>query len=65
MRIVWRAREGILTERADITLGEASELLRTYARRRNRKLTDVADAVVRDDLAVTDLVVRAGAPATD
>lgn len=59
-RLSFEQAKGILAECGDITLGEASELLRTYARRHNRKLTDVADAVVRNDPAVADLVARVG-----
>ncbi len=59
-RLSFEQAKGILAERGDITLGEASELLRAYARHGNRKLTDVAGAVVRNDPAVADLVVRAG-----
>lgn len=58
-RLAFEQAKGILAERGDITLGEASEVLRAYARRHDRKLTDVAGAVVRNDPAVADLAVRA------
>jgi len=56
--------KGILAERADVTVGEAFELLRDYARGRDQKLADVADAVVRRDPAVGDIVSRAGSVPT-
>jgi ANTAR domain len=52
--------KGILAQRGGITVDEAFDLLRSYAHSRNLKLTDVADAVVRYDPAVADLVPRAG-----
>ena len=59
-RLSFEQAKGILAERGRIMVGEASELLRRYARRHNRKVTDVADAVVRNDPAIADLVDRVG-----
>ncbi len=59
-RLSFEQAKGVLAERTGATLDEASELVRTYSRLRNWKLTDVADAVVRNDPAVADLVARAG-----
>jgi hypothetical protein len=56
--------KGILAERADVTVGEAVEPLRDYARGRDQKLADVADAIVRRDPAVADIVPRAGSALT-
>ena len=43
--LIERAK-GILMERHDIDEGAAFELLRTHSRSRNRKLTDIANAVI-------------------
>jgi AmiR/NasT family two-component response regulator len=59
-RLTIEQAKGILAQRHDVTVAKASELLRTYARSRNQKLTDVADAVVRNDPAVADLVNGTG-----
>lgn len=59
-RLTIEQAKGILAQRADVTIGEAFDLLRTYARGRNQKSTDLADAVVRHDPAVADLVPGAG-----
>jgi ANTAR domain/GAF domain len=59
-RLTIEQAKGIVAERGGITVDEASELLRTYAHSRNLKLTDVADALVRNDPAVADLVPHAG-----
>jgi AmiR/NasT family two-component response regulator len=48
-RLTVEQAKGILAQRRDVTVNKASELLRTYARSRNQKLTDVADAVVCND----------------
>ncbi len=44
-----------MAERADVTINEAFDILRNYAHLHNRKLAEVADAVVRNDPAVADL----------
>lgn len=59
-RLTIEQAKGILAQRGGITVDEAFELLRTYSHSRNQKLTDVADAVVRNDPAVADLLPCAG-----
>jgi transcriptional regulator with GAF, ATPase, and Fis domain len=59
-RLTIEQAKGIVAQRRDVTVDKASELLRTYARSRNQKLTDVADAVVRNDPVVADLVNGTG-----
>jgi len=51
-RVTIEQAKGILAGRWCITVGEASELLRSYAHGRNQKLTEVAEAVVRNDPAM-------------
>jgi ANTAR domain/GAF domain len=63
-RLTIEQAKGVLAERGGITVDEAFELLRSYAHSRNQKLTDVADAVVRKDPAVADLVNVAGGSPT-
>ena len=50
-RVVLEQAKGMIAERADCDVGRAFELLRWYARRRNRKVRVVADAVVAGELA--------------
>lgn len=58
-RLAIEQAKGILAERASTTVGEAFELLRRYARSHNRKLLDLARAVVNhDDPTVADLAPR-------
>jgi hypothetical protein len=59
-RLTIEQAKGILAQRGGTTIDEASVLLCTYAHSHNKKLTDVADALVRNDPAVADLVPRAG-----
>lgn len=59
-RVTIEQAKGILAGRCDVTVGEASELLRSYARGRNQKLTEVAEAVVRNDSAIGDLMTHSG-----
>ena len=59
-RVTIEQAKGILAQHHDVTVNKASEQLRTYARSRNQKLTDVADAVVRNDPVVADLVNGTG-----
>jgi len=44
--------KGILAERADVTIDEAFELLRRYARRNSQKLTEVAAGVVHHSIEI-------------
>lgn len=55
-RVTIEQAKGVLADRRNTTVDQASELLRAYAHSRDQKLTDVADAVVRNDPAVADLV---------
>jgi len=59
-RVTIEQAKGIVAARCDVTVGEASELLRSYARGRNQKLTEVAEAVVCNDPAIADLMTHAG-----
>lgn len=47
--------KGMLAERAGVSIGEAFELLRSYARRNNRRLVDVAGELLAGELAVRTL----------
>jgi ANTAR domain len=44
--VVIEQAKGVISERADIELGEAFSRLRSFARNHNRRLTDVAQAAV-------------------
>ena len=48
--------KGAVAEAASVEMDAAFHLLRGYARRNNRRLTDVATDVVRRRLTVRDLV---------
>jgi len=63
-RLAIEQAKGILAQRGGITVDEAFELLRTYAHSPHQKLTDVAEALVRNDPAVADLLPRAGGSLT-
>jgi hypothetical protein len=58
-RLTIEQAKGVLAQRGGITIDEASQLLRTYAHSRHQKLVEVADALMRHDPAVDDLVSRA------
>jgi len=45
-RVVIEQAKGVIAERADVDLAEAFSRLRSYARNRNRRLTDVARAAI-------------------
>jgi GAF domain-containing protein len=45
-RVVIEQAKGVIAERADIDLAEAFSRLRTYARNRNLRLTDVAETAI-------------------
>ncbi len=55
-RVVIEQAKGILAERHQIDLDTAFSALRTYARGHNRRLRDVAHAVVRSPADVADLL---------
>jgi GAF domain-containing protein len=54
-RLVIEQAKGVLAERAKINLDEAFALLRTYARTYNRRLHDVATAVISSLLTIEEL----------
>ncbi|OBI62983.1 GAF and ANTAR domain-containing protein [Mycobacterium sp. E796] len=58
-RLTVEQAKGILAERADVTVDEAFGLMRAYAHGCGRKLTDVADALVRRDPSADELILRA------
>ncbi len=49
-RVLIEQAKGVLAERHSVDMERAFEALRSHARDRNQKLTDVADMVVRGDL---------------
>ena len=55
-RVVVEQAKGALAARAGVSVGEAFDRMRAYARRNNRTLTDVASAVV-DGAAPADLLL--------
>ncbi|MDI3314076.1 MAG: GAF and ANTAR domain-containing protein [Mycobacterium sp.] len=64
-RLAVEQAKGILAQRAGVTVSEAFDLLRTHAHTRNQKLTDLADAIVRRDPAIADLVAGPDAGPAD
>jgi GAF domain-containing protein len=54
-RVVIEQAKGVLAERTKINLDEAFELLRTYSRAHNRRLHDVAVAVISSLLTIEEL----------
>jgi len=54
-RVVIEQAKGVLAERAQINLDEAFDLLRTHARSHNRRLHDVATAVISSPITVEEL----------
>jgi GAF domain-containing protein len=61
-RVVLEQAKGVLAERNQMSMEEAFDLLRLYARDRNIKLTDLAVSVVRQGL---NPVFRPGRPAAN
>jgi GAF domain-containing protein len=55
-RIVIEQAKGMLAQTHGITPDQAFEMLRTYGRRNNLKLTDVANRVISDPRSVHDLM---------
>src|SRR6266581_3380951 len=49
-RVVIEQAKGVISERADVDLAEAFARLRTYARNRNLRLTEVAEAAIAGTL---------------
>jgi GAF domain-containing protein len=58
-RLAIEQAKGIIAERAVVKVDEASELLRRRAIQGHQKISDLAVAVVRNDAAVIDSIVRA------
>jgi hypothetical protein len=58
-RIVLEQAKGVVTEAAGVEMDEAFDLLRSYARNHNRRLTDIAQDVIRRRLAAGDLLAAA------
>ena len=58
-RVVIEQAKGVLFERLNVDMHEGFELLRSYARRTNRRLTDVARDVI-DDLLDTAALLPTG-----
>ncbi|MGI8876717.1 MAG: ANTAR domain-containing protein [Egibacteraceae bacterium] len=54
-RVVIEQAKGILAERAGLTMGEAYQALRWYARNHNRRLREVAAAIVSSDLTAEEV----------
>ncbi len=54
-RVIIEQAKGVLAERAQINLDDAFNMLRSYARNNNRRLHDVATAVVLSLINVEDL----------
>ena len=57
-RVIIEQAKGMLAEYLTVTADEGFQLLRTYARDHNRKLTEVAGAVIDRALTGADLVRR-------
>lgn len=57
-RVIIEQAKGMLAEYLTVTVDEGFQLLRTYARDRNRKLTEVASAVIDRQLTAADLARR-------
>jgi GAF domain-containing protein len=60
-RVVIEQAKGIVAHVGDLEVGQAFVVIRQYARNHNERLTVVADAVVRRQLAVRVLLDEAGA----
>jgi GAF domain-containing protein len=54
-RIVVEQANGIVGERLHVEMGEAFDLIRGYARSHRRRLSEVAVAIISDELRLTDL----------
>jgi len=55
-RVMIEQAKGMLAEYLDVAMGDAFELLRTYARNHNRKLSDVARDLVDRKITSTALI---------
>ena len=61
-RVIIEQAKGMLAEYLKVTVDDAFELLRNYARTRNRKLSDVARDVIDRKIPGTALTTRPGQP---
>lgn len=59
-RVVIEQAKGVLAERAQLNLDDAFKVLRAYARNSNRRLHDVATAVISGELTVEQLTHSGG-----
>jgi GAF domain-containing protein len=55
-RVIIEQAKGVLAERSQLDMGAAFERLRKYARNHNRRLADVAEALIAGRLSAADLV---------
>ena len=60
-RVIIEQAKGVLAERNAVDMNAAFEALRQYARNHNLKLTELALAVVRDDVEPGAIVPRSPA----
>src|SRR6202011_1806405 len=54
-RVVIEQAKGVLAERTQVNLDDAFKMLRTYARNHNRRLHDVATAVISSLITIEEL----------
>jgi transcriptional regulator with GAF, ATPase, and Fis domain len=59
-RVLIEQAKGVLTERLHIDMDEAFETLRSYARRHNRRLTDLAQDVIDGAVDAAQLTTESG-----
>lgn len=57
-RVVIEQAKGVLAERADLDMVEAFETLRGYSRNTNRRIRDVAAAVIAREVSVATIIVH-------
>lgn len=60
-RVVLEQAKGVLAQRGELQMDQAFQVLRSYARDHNRRLTDIARAVVSRELPAQHLLDHAGA----
>ncbi len=58
-RVAIEQAKGMIAERVGVDMNDAFNRLRTYARNHNRRLTDVAEALVEGEIGVDSLAIRA------
>jgi len=58
-RLTIEQAKGVVAEHTGVSIGEAFDRLRRYAHSHQRKLADLADAVVRNDPTVVELLRKA------